>query len=357
MRLAQIAGRRTMPIPAELLIRHTLALPGRWDWRVRRAAFEAILRRLASARGQEIAVAEGPGRGTWGRYLLTRSDAEGTLPYDVRLSSLAPVHGSCDCADYLRASLGFASTCWPSWTHLGRKPRAFQEMLRSATSPAVRRPAIVWDATRATPGAADPCEGLGLVTPAANQGSNGHSPVPPSVGRLFGPSSRGTRRLRTTHADDPGARLRLVRTIEDRMRSARVTRSIRPLGRCWPRSARGWIGCCGCGRRRPGCSGRLAGRSGACTRTRRKGCGGSSPRAGWCSPTTWASARRPRRLWPPVPCSGPVWSSGGCWWSRLPSSRNGSASGRRCPTPLCKSWKAAPTIAAASTRRRAGASW
>ena len=85
--------------------------------------------------------------------------------------------------------------------------------MRISTSPAVRRPAIVWDATMAMPGAADPLQALGLVVPAANRVGNGHRPVPPSVGRLFAPSSTGLRRLRTTHAGDPAARLRLVRTV------------------------------------------------------------------------------------------------------------------------------------------------
>jgi len=34
--LEQLAGRRTLPIPADTLVRHTLALPGPWDWPVRR---------------------------------------------------------------------------------------------------------------------------------------------------------------------------------------------------------------------------------------------------------------------------------------------------------------------------------
>ena len=34
--LKQIAGRRTLPIPVEMLAHHTLALPGPWDWPVRR---------------------------------------------------------------------------------------------------------------------------------------------------------------------------------------------------------------------------------------------------------------------------------------------------------------------------------
>jgi superfamily II DNA or RNA helicase len=220
--LVQIAGRRTAPIPADLLVRHTLALPGGWDWPVRRAAFEAILRRLASARAQELAVVEGPGRGTWGRYRLARAGAEGSLPYDVRLSALAPVHGSCDCADYLRASLGVCKHLLAVLVHLAGKTRAFQESLKMSTGPAVRRPAIVWNATVATPGAADPLQALGLVTPAANRAGSGRPPVAPPLGRLFGPSSAGPRRLRTTHAGDPAARLRLVRTIEERVRAARI---------------------------------------------------------------------------------------------------------------------------------------
>ena len=68
--LTQIAGRRTLPIPVEMLAHHTLALPGPWDWPVRRAAFDALLRRLASARSQELAVIESPRRGPFGRYIL-----------------------------------------------------------------------------------------------------------------------------------------------------------------------------------------------------------------------------------------------------------------------------------------------
>jgi len=66
--LLQIAGRRTLHIPADLLARHVLALPGQWDWPVRRAALEAIVRRIASVRAQEISVVETPSGGPWGRY-------------------------------------------------------------------------------------------------------------------------------------------------------------------------------------------------------------------------------------------------------------------------------------------------
>src|SRR5579864_8855617 len=80
--LVELAARRTLHIPADLLARHVLALPGAWDWPVRRAAMEAIVRRIASVRVQEISVPRAPQRGPWGRYLLGRADAAGALPYD-----------------------------------------------------------------------------------------------------------------------------------------------------------------------------------------------------------------------------------------------------------------------------------
>jgi hypothetical protein len=52
---------------------------------VRRAALEAVLRRLASARSQELVVLEGPARGSFGRFRLVSRQAEVPLRYDVRL--------------------------------------------------------------------------------------------------------------------------------------------------------------------------------------------------------------------------------------------------------------------------------
>jgi superfamily II DNA or RNA helicase len=214
--LVQIAGRRTLPIPAGLIASHVLALPGRWDWPVRRAGFEAILRRLASVRTQGISVEQGPGRGSWGRYRLARADADGTLPYDVRLSAVVPLRGSCDCADYLRGSLGLCKHLLAVLAHLADKPRLFRQILASSGVAAGPRPALVWDATSSAPGPLDPLHALALVA-----GANDRIPAP--LARLFRSSSAGLRPLRTTHAGDPAARRRLVRSIEAGIRTARLT--------------------------------------------------------------------------------------------------------------------------------------
>ena len=208
--LVQLAGRRTLHIPADLLARHVLALPGEWDWPVRRAAMEAVVRRVASVRVQEISVAKAPQRGPWGRYILRRADATGALPYDTRLSSLAPLCGSCDCADYLRGALGLCKHVLAIIDRLARKPLAFR---RSLTTPdAATTPwAITWDTTPAQATSTDPLEGIELTAPSAN-GRDRASGSP--IARLFRRTPTGAWPLKTTQGADLPARMRLVRSLQ-----------------------------------------------------------------------------------------------------------------------------------------------
>jgi SWIM zinc finger len=124
--LVQLAGRRTLPISAELLAEHAMALPGGWDWPVRRAAFEAILRRLSSARGQELTVVKSPRGGPFGDYTLRSRQTGGDLRYAVRLYSVAPLQGRCDCPDFLRGALGLCKHLLAVVDRLAAKPRLWQ---------------------------------------------------------------------------------------------------------------------------------------------------------------------------------------------------------------------------------------
>ena len=99
--LVDLAGRKTTPIPALMLAEHIMSLPGPWDWPVRRAAFEATLRRLASAKAQELSISDRPMRGPFGSYLLGSPQLDGPLPYLVRLYGLSPLRARCDCMDFL----------------------------------------------------------------------------------------------------------------------------------------------------------------------------------------------------------------------------------------------------------------
>jgi superfamily II DNA or RNA helicase len=213
--LIQIAGRRTQPVPVELVVDHVLALPGAWDWPVRRAALEAVLRRFASVRAQELAVVDAPTRGPWGRYRLARGDSDVAAPYDVRLWSLAPIGGSCGCADFVRAELGLCKHLGAVLAHLARKPRAFG---RHVATPGAGLPQLVWDPAVAAGSPPERLASLRLVA-----AIDGRPRRPPTrIAKLFRADDAGVMRLRSTHADAPGARLRLVNELLAGMKQERA---------------------------------------------------------------------------------------------------------------------------------------
>jgi superfamily II DNA or RNA helicase len=205
--LNQLAGRRTLPIPAEILVGHILALPGPWDWPVRRAAFEALLRRLASARSQELAVIESPRRGPLGRYALGSPQAAGVLSYDVRLLSLSPIEARCDCADFLRSSLGLCKHVLAVVDHLARNPREWKKTMEAGR---VAPPDLVWDAMRVPAGPFDPLSALVLTSPVNELSS------------LFHAGKKGRLQLADLHAADAKARLRLVDKLQKYIKGASV---------------------------------------------------------------------------------------------------------------------------------------
>ena len=212
--LVQIAGRRTYPIPADLLARHALELPGEWDWPVRRAALEALLRRLASARLQGVAVARGPRRNPWGRYVLARPAGE-ALPYEVHLFSVRPTRGACDCPDFLRASLGLCKHLLAVLDHLAKKRAAFARLSADGTKRGGQS-MLAWQPAAAASGLVDPLATLTLNPGDQRRKGRSESRVlPAALARMFRASSDGERLLASTFAGDPRARLRLVVKLED----------------------------------------------------------------------------------------------------------------------------------------------
>lgn len=203
--LLQIAGRRTQPIPTELVVEHVLELPGPWDWPVRRAALEAVLRRLASVRAEEIVVVDAPRREPWGRYRLARAGA--ALPYVVRLWSLSPLSGACDCADFTRAALGICKHVAAIVASLARHPRQFQ---RFVAMPPGSVPRLLWDPTASGTGPTDVLSALRLSTASAGAPK---SATQARLAKLFRADDGGIPRLRGTYPDDPAARLRLVEAL------------------------------------------------------------------------------------------------------------------------------------------------
>jgi hypothetical protein len=99
------AQRRTGGVPAERIVRHVLSVTRGGDWQVRRDALEAVLRRVASAHGDEIQIVGRPRGRLVGSY-ATRRRASRARPYRTLPRRIEPLDGSCECADFLRNSLG-----------------------------------------------------------------------------------------------------------------------------------------------------------------------------------------------------------------------------------------------------------
>lgn len=211
--LVHLAGRRTLPIPAQLLAEHAMALPGGWDWPVRRAAFEAILRRLSSARGQELSVVRSPRRGPFGAYTLRSRQTGAELRYADRLYSVAPLQGRCDCPDFLRGALGLCKHLLAVVDRLAAKPRLWQA---ASDGPADQLPRLHWDATLAPAGAFDPLTALALQA----DGTSARQRPPAGLLRLFRPAKSGPWRIDEPHDGDPEARLHMVADLQKYQRLA-----------------------------------------------------------------------------------------------------------------------------------------
>src|SRR6266508_1428299 len=100
------AQRRTGRVPPELIARHVLSVTRGADWPVQRDALEALLRRFAFGRADQLEIVARPPRDRRLGLYSTRRPGSPARPYRTLLRRIEPLEGSCDCADFLRSSLG-----------------------------------------------------------------------------------------------------------------------------------------------------------------------------------------------------------------------------------------------------------
>jgi hypothetical protein len=100
------ARRRTGRVPPELIARHVLSVTRGADWPVQRDALEALLRRFAFGRADQLRIVARPPKGRRLGLYATRRPGSPARPYRTLLRRVEPFEGSCDCADFLRSSLG-----------------------------------------------------------------------------------------------------------------------------------------------------------------------------------------------------------------------------------------------------------
>jgi superfamily II DNA or RNA helicase len=223
LELLDLAHGKTGAVPAEVLVEHVMAVVASGDWPVRLEAMRAVLRRCAFGKRDGLQVFARPAGGRpLGIYRTGRNGAS-TRPYRTLIAGVQPIGVSCDCADFLRNSLGLCKHSLAALNDLYGRPSALRQALPlQATGALFRQPTIFWDPIRPLIGAGDWLGRIVLhrVTRAGNNGGR----APALVTHLFGAGAEGGQLLRHTHADDPVKRLRVVEELLDLIGAGRRTR-------------------------------------------------------------------------------------------------------------------------------------
>ena len=144
------AHRRTGSVPSEDIARHVLAITQGGDWPVQRDALDAVLRRCASTHADEIQIVGRPRGRLLGLY-ATRRRGSRARPYRTLLRRIEPLDGSCECADFLRNSLGLCKHLIAVLEHVISKRR--RREVERGSAPELAR--LRWDPVRPLTGAGD----------------------------------------------------------------------------------------------------------------------------------------------------------------------------------------------------------
>jgi superfamily II DNA or RNA helicase len=144
------AHRRTGDLPPEAIVRHVLSVTAGGDWPVQWDALDAVLRRCTSAHTDDIQIVERPRRRILGLY-ETRRRGSRARPYRTLLRRIDPIEGSCECADFLRSSLGLCKHLVTVLEDVTSKRRRLEKEREPAPEPAPLR----WDPVRPLTGPGD----------------------------------------------------------------------------------------------------------------------------------------------------------------------------------------------------------
>ncbi len=201
------------PVPAGLLVRHVLERCAPDDWPVRTEALAAALRRVASARDEELRIAVRPGNGgVLGLFRTRKLGTRDPRPYRTLLESLDPLVVRCDCPDYLRSSLGICKHGWAilEWIHEkpGRVKRAYQDHETQRT-----RSGLFWEPYRPFLGPGDWMDGIRWRPFATDNGHAKWRAIADELRPYFRRREDDTRELRNTAPQRPERRRELVETL------------------------------------------------------------------------------------------------------------------------------------------------
>ena len=146
--LLEILRKRFRPIPEEWMLPVLMRASEGGDANLRKEAIDALSRRFANAKRDELRIARRPLGGVVLGSYRTRRKGEGERKYRTELYSVSPVRGSCSCRDFPRSSLGLCKHLMVVLEHLASRPNLRRKADRS---PALERgtPLLEWDFYRA----------------------------------------------------------------------------------------------------------------------------------------------------------------------------------------------------------------
>ncbi len=214
--LLEMARRRFGKVPVEAIVAHVLEMTSGADFAVRRAAMDALVRRMTFAVRDRLTVVTRPARGAiLGEYTTARAEAVAggkaarseRRPYATLLESVAPLRGSCDCTDFVRSSLGLCKHLLVvlDAVHRSQSQATTGTRVAKATSSSVVPARLTWSPVLPLRGPLDRAVGLRL-----DLGGDAASRVPLAVRRCVDPvrlgSSSRSRALDTLHAAITGPR-------------------------------------------------------------------------------------------------------------------------------------------------------
>jgi len=160
--LVEILAKRFSPIPGVWLLPVLERACAGGDDHLRKEAIEAMTRRFANARREELRLASRPEDGAVIGSYGTRRKGQAARGYVTELYSVRPLSGSCSCRDFARSSLGLCKHLLAVLVYVASKPRLRKKAEEAGTWDR-GTPLLQWDPWRPLSGGEDALERMSLV--------------------------------------------------------------------------------------------------------------------------------------------------------------------------------------------------
>ncbi|HMB05434.1 MAG TPA: DEAD/DEAH box helicase [Isosphaeraceae bacterium] len=205
-------GRKSPKIPADVLVRHVLGCVPPHEWPARLEAMDALLRRLESAKRDELRIDARPENGRLLGSYATRRRNSAVRPYCTVLSGIEPIEGRCDCPDFLKNSLGVCKHLLIVLEHLHSKPRLLRRALKEQGQVRVSIPTgLHWDPIRPLTGIGDWLERVVLFHRPGAKATRAERWS--QALKWFRPGDNGALVLKQSFLDEPPKRRTLVEAL------------------------------------------------------------------------------------------------------------------------------------------------